>query len=307
MASVPVDLIQERIAQLNVSDDKRQSSPSDCLTVIDKVLKKALKDFEQIWSNDPSWAKIKSCYSTAYSQFLKYQSLYQTLEPKHEQTLKEKSQLEGLFQKTLLQKDKLESLCRELQKELHRIKSLSEKLLKEEQDKRMTLSESFQSSLNDIKKQVDAQEEEKTKQAEQANALRVQFKAFIDKQEEREGHFESVLKAKSLELEISNAKLEQQVKLNEQMQIQMQAYEQKIQMLLKNEEEQRLQMAGYAEQFGKVQETLGQSNQLYATFKTEMERLSQKTVQLEKEKRQWSQKYETVSGNLLQVTQEVIH
>jgi len=63
----------------------------------------------------------------------------------------------------------------------------------------------------------------------------------------------------------------------------MQAYKEQIATLAKTENELRAQLALYAEKFEQFQDTLTKSNDVFTTFKQEMERMTKTIKRLEKE------------------------
>eukprot|EP00753_Platysulcus_tardus_P009216 PLAT1859.1.p2 GENE.PLAT1859.1~~PLAT1859.1.p2 ORF type:complete len:180 (-),score=111.07 PLAT1859.1:166-705(-) len=103
---------------------------------------------------------------------------------------------------------------------------------------------------------------------------------FVEQYELREKHFERTLETKSLEAQLLTAKADQEVA----------QYEQKLELLtaekaalLATETELRAQLAMYTEKFEGFQETLSRSNEVFAAFKKEMEKMTATIKRLEAE------------------------
>jgi len=67
----------------------------------------------------------------------------------------------------------------------------------------------------------------------------------------------------------------------------------------------RKQLASYVEKFKQVEDTLNKSNELFTTFRSEMEAMTKKTKRLEKENSAAKAKCEAINRNVLEMAEEV--
>jgi hypothetical protein len=72
------------------------------------------------------------------------------------------------------------------------------------------------------------------------------------------------------------------------------------------EKQLRAQLKTYTEKYEEFQGTLKKSNQIFESFKTEMDKMTKKIKNLEKETMTWKNKWETSEKTLLGVVQQVI-
>ncbi|RUS15291.1 myosin-like coiled-coil protein-domain-containing protein [Endogone sp. FLAS-F59071] len=184
----------------------------------------------------------------------------------------------------------------------------SKKLALSEQQKREELSSKFETTIWEIKSKMEEDTDEKRKRQEDSeqlvmadsfgrvsrsqhgsagllnleflsttftllSRLKEKFKSFLEQYELREKHFNCVVKSKDLELQLYDAKLEQQKQLTEQETMKAEALRQQIAAFAKTEAELRKQLNVYVDKFRQVEETLNKSNELFLTFRKEMEQV----------------------------------
>lgn len=141
----------------------------------------------------------------------------------------------------------------------------------------------------------------------------------------REIHFHSVLRTRELELQYQIAQHEklrkaQDAELNKSHQLTRQ-----VSTFSQTENELRSQLNIYVEKFKQVrgqtstaaqrlvtdiqqvEDTLNNSNDLFLTFRKEMEEMSKKTKRLEKENMQLTRKQEATNKNIFQMAEERSH
>lgn len=237
------------------------------------------------------------------------------LENKHTKVKKEKDHLQGEYNKLIMTKSKLESLCRELQKHNKQIKEEAQSQADEEDRKRKELSQKFQSTINDITAQM-TENHKQNQQLKQDNMdLAQKMKGLVEQYEVREQHIEKVLKAKQLELQLCEAKVQQQsLIVQEEMETNLKekqgvleeslVYKKKCEELLKTEAELRSQLALYTEKFEEFQSTLTKSNEVFATFKKDMDTMTKTIRKLEKESSMWKTRWENTNHSLLKMVEE---
>jgi len=103
-------------------------------------------------------------------------------------------------------------------------------------------------------------------------------------------HFLQQLKTKDLEAKLLEAKLAQQSDFAVAENKKSKEQQSQIEYLRALESNLREQLSGYAQKFENVQSTLSKSNELFGTFKTEMEKSSAAMKKSEKEKAALEQK-----------------
>jgi chromosome segregation ATPase len=219
--------------------------------------------------------------------------------------------------RTMAAKSKLESLCRELQKRNKEVQEESRVQARDEEEKRREIAEKFQNTIDDITVRMQEHHEKNIALKQENNELMNKLKKIIEQYEAREKQFEELLKQKHLELQLYEAKLAQQVVaiaeikesnlverqylLAETMQKQKRCEELAIQ-----EVELKGQLSLYSGKFEEFQSTLNKSNEVFSSFKKEMEKMSKTIAELEKESQMWKSKYEKCNRSLLEMADEHI-
>jgi chromosome segregation ATPase len=195
-------------------------------------------------------------------------------------------------------KKKLEQLCRELQVRNKSIVGDSQKAIQLEQDKRQELSAKFNDSIADISKKMEGQNAAFTEN----DSLREKLKTFMEQYEIREKQWEKQTQAHDLQLQLSEAKLNQANAVAKHWEEKALAYAENIEQLLDTEKALRGQLEVYTEKFDSFQNTLSQSNEVFGTFKTEMDKMTKTIKKFEKENKSLKKKnseYEVKTINML--------
>lgn len=237
------------------------------------------------------------------------------IDSKHNKTKRERDHLQAEYNKLMIAKAKLESLCRELQKHNKQIKEETQRRAEEEDRKRKELSQKFQSTISDITSQMADNHKRNQQLKQDNNDLAQKLKGLVEQYEVREQHIEKVLKAKQLELQLCEAKLQQQnIIVQEEMENHLKekhtvleeslTYKKKCEELLRTEAELRAQLALYTEKFEEFQTTLTKSNEVFATFKKDMDTMTKTIRKLEKESSMWKTRWENTNHSLLQMVDE---
>lgn len=166
--------------------------------------------------------------------------------------------------------------------------------------------------------------------------FRQKFKAFIEQYELRELHFMSVLRTKELEIQYHMARFEQQRKAQEVESSKSRQLTTQVSTFSQTETELRQQLNIYVEKFKQVclhlracvsnkklqqvfdsiykldpqadptqvEDTLNNSNDLFLTFRKEMEEMSKKTKRLEKENMTLTRRQETTTNKIYEMAEE---
>ncbi len=151
------------------------------------------------------------------------------------------------------------------------------------------------------------------------------FKSFIDQYELRELHFHSQMRTKELEVQFNLARYEREKKSYEAELARSRQLNAQVQTFSKTETELRQQLNVYVDKFkqvgggagrrggsraqtdgrvAQVEDTLNNSNDLFMTFRKEMEDMSKKTKRLERENETLKRKHDQVNGNILKMAEE---
>eukprot|EP00731_Ephydatia_muelleri_P032196 Em0023g703a len=214
-----------------------------------------------------------------------------------------------------LAKSKLESLCRELQKHSKTVAEESKQRAKEEEERRKEVSAKFQSTINEITVKMQEHHQRNQILKEENCELAAKLKQLVEQYEGRENHFEKILKQKQLELQLSETKLAQQSvtmaeekehSLAERQCLLVETLEQqkRCELLTQQEMDLRGQLAMYSEKFEEFQQALSKSNDVFGTFKKEMDKMSKTIATLDKESTLWKSRYEKCNKSLLDVSEE---
>ena len=72
-----------------------------------------------------------------------------------------------------------------------------------------------------------------------------------------------------------------------------------------SEKQLKAQLAVYTEKYQEFQSTLSKSNQVFETFKSEMEKMTKRMKKLEQETNTWKGKYEAAAKSLSNILETV--
>ncbi|NXJ19304.1 TXLNB protein, partial [Dicrurus megarhynchus] len=237
------------------------------------------------------------------------------LQKRQAQITKEKDQLQSEHSRAILARSKLESLCRELQRHNKNLKEETIQRAREEDEKRKEITNHFQGTLSEIQAQIEQQSERNMKLCQENTELAEKLKSIIDQYELREEHLDKIFKHRELQQKLVDAKLEQSQEMmkeaedrhqKEKEYLLNQAAEWKLQAKMLKEQETVLQaqITLYSERFEEFQKTLTKSNEVFATFKQEMEKMTKKMKKLEKDTATWKSRFENCNRALLDMIEE---
>lgn len=148
------------------------------------------------------------------------------------------------------------------------------------------------------------------------------FKSFIDQYELRELHFHSQMRTKELEVQHNLAKYEREKKNYEAELARSRQLNAQVQAFSKTEADLRHQLNVYVDKFkqvcpvapqrssaktdrgAQVEDTLNNSNDLFMTFRKEMEDMTKKTKRLERENETLKRRHDQVNGNILKMAED---
>ncbi|KAG8096424.1 hypothetical protein GUJ93_ZPchr0013g36702 [Zizania palustris] len=201
-------------------------------------------------------------------------------------------------------KEKLESLCREFQRQNKMLKEECRRVSTEGQNMRMELSDKFNNAIKDVSIKLEEQKNECISQLEENNLLRSKLKDLADQYNITQQKYAYQLKEKMLELELADLKIQQHQEKATQEQTQMQLYADQVSQLMATEKNLRLQLAADGERFQQFQDALTKSNEVFETYKQEMEKMVKLIKDLKKENEFLKSKCENSDVALVNLVEE---
>ncbi|KAG8669473.1 hypothetical protein FPOAC1_008868 [Fusarium poae] len=208
--------------------------------------------------------------------------------------------------KTVGLKEKLEKLCRELQRDNNKMKNENKELQTTQKRNNTHWDEKYATLLS----KLEGYQEEKDTPKKQVvdmevdELFRVRFKSFIEQYELRELHFHSLMRTKELEVQYHMARYEREKKNAEAESTKARHLQGQVQAFTKTETELRNQLNVYVDKFKQVEDTLNNSNDLFLSFRKEMEDMSKKGKRLEKENEALKRQKEATAANILRMAEE---
>lgn len=321
----PSESLESTGASQSVIDPTPENEPTSCNLETRKVARAKKRDIDQslkmlLNANDSSESKLDALckkYTEFAEEHKQLKNKYKLLEKQLTLTVREKEQLQTEHSKAVLAKSKLESLCRELHRHNEQIKQESLTRAKEEEEKRKEVTARFQTTITEIQQQMTEHYTKNSLLREENNDLGNKLKNLIEQYELREQQIEKLFKHKELEQQLSDAKLaqanllfaeEKERNLTEKQKMleDTAATQRKIVMQEAEEKQLRAQVALYTEKYEEFQGTLQKSNDVFQSFKVEMDKMTKKIKNLEKETSLWKAKCDTSTKEKVQKEQEVV-
>ncbi|KAM6977860.1 gamma-taxilin [Aplochiton taeniatus] len=243
------------------------------------------------------------------------QKQVKVLQKKQAVAVKEKVHLQGEHSKAILARSKLESLCRELQRHNKTLKEENTQRSREYEERRKEATLHLQMTLSEIEVQMEQHSAHNTKLRQENMELAEKLKKLIEQYELREEHIDKVFKHKELQLQLVDAELirtaEHMREVENQQQLERDILlknatdsRHKCELMKEQETQLKQQLSLYMDKFEEFQSTLAKSNEVFTTFRQEMEKMTKKIKKLEKETTQWRTKWESNNQALLQMAEE---
>ncbi|XP_072274489.1 alpha-taxilin [Pyxicephalus adspersus] len=294
--------------QKRVQDKKKSKGLGKEITLLMQTLNTLSTPEEKLAALCKKYAELLEEHRTSQKQM-------RILQKKQSQLIQEKDQLRNEHSKAILARSKLESLCRELQRHNRTLKEEGVQRAREEEEKRKEVTAHFQLTLNDIQSQMEQHNERNTKLRQENVELADRLKKLIEQYELREEHIDKVFKHKDLQQQLVDAKLQQAQEMLKEVEERHQREKdfllkeavesQRMCELMKQQETHlKQQLALYTEKFEEFQNTLSKSNEVFTTFKQEMEKMTKKIKKLEKETTMYRSRWESSNKALLVMAEE---
>ncbi|KAL5724570.1 hypothetical protein ACHQM5_007811 [Ranunculus cassubicifolius] len=201
-------------------------------------------------------------------------------------------------------RDKLEALCRELQRQNKLLMDECKKVSTEGQNMRLDLSTRFHDAIKDVSLKLEGQKDEYLTQLKENDMLRSKLKDLSDQYTVTEQQFTQKLKQKSLELQLADLRIQQHEEKLTHEQSQMKQYAEQVSQLLATEKTLRSQLASDGEKFQQFQDALKKSNEVFETFKQEIDKMAKSIKELKKENAFLKGKCDKSDVTLIQLVEE---
>ncbi|XP_014103337.3 gamma-taxilin [Bactrocera oleae] len=232
-----------------------------------------------------------------------------------ETVLREKENLQREYNKSVLMRDKLQEVCREQQKLIKSVKNESIQKIREEEERRKESQSKFQTSLNEITQSLTKNNEENLKLRDHNLEMTKKLKMLAEQYHMREQQLEKLNEQVQLESQLHQAKLnkvqveaamEKEILLKEkQIALEKFVHSQKLlKELTEREAALKEQLTLYTAKYDDFQSSLQKSNDIFATYKVELERMAKNTRKLEKETLEWKSKWEKSNAILIELATE---
>ncbi|SPN98976.1 related to muscle-derived protein [Cephalotrichum gorgonifer] len=208
--------------------------------------------------------------------------------------------------KTTTLKEKLEKLCRELQRDNNKLKNENKTLSDTLKHSDAAWDEKLATVLAKLDGYQDAKDNPGRVSVDTSldELFRVRFKSFIEQYDLRELHYHATMRTKELEVQYNISRYEREKKRADVETKKCRNFESQIQTFTKTEADLRSQLNVYVDKFKQVEDTLNNSNDLFLSFRKEMEDMSKKTKRLEKENETFKRKHDATNANIFRMAEE---
>ncbi|XP_043920678.1 beta-taxilin isoform X2 [Protopterus annectens] len=303
----------ESLAALDVN--KEQKLEKKIIKSLGKEGTLLLQNLNKLSTPEEKLDALLKKYAELLEEHRATQKQMKVLQKRQAQILKEKDQLQSEHSRAILARSQLESLCRELQRHNKTLKEETIKRAREDEEKRKAITSHFQITLSDIQVQIEQHSERNTKLCQENAELAEKLKSIIEQYEHREEQLEHLFKHRDLQQKLADTKLEQAQEmlkeaearhLREKEYLLKEAIENTKACQVMKDQELLLkkQLSLYTEKFEDFQKTLAKSNDVFATFKKEMDKMTNKMKKLEKETLTWKSRFENCNKALLDMIEE---
>uniref|UniRef100_A0A1B6D608 Alpha-taxilin n=1 Tax=Clastoptera arizonana TaxID=38151 RepID=A0A1B6D608_9HEMI len=279
----------------------------------DKSVEVFLKTLNSLNSTDEKLAAYCKKYTDLFDEHRKLQIVAKQTEKKCATLQKEKEQLQAEHNRTILTRSRLENLCRELQRQNKAIKDENLLKIREEEEKRKEVSAKFQNTLTEITTLMQQNSDKNMKLRDDNIDIAAKLKNVCEQYELREQQMDKIAKQMELETQLADAKMaklqmeraaDKEMFLREKHQIllELNQAQERCQQAQEVETSLRCQISVYNDKYDDFQKALEKSNNVFAGFKGEMEKMSKKICKLEKETSSWKQRWERSHGAQMELT-----
>ncbi|CAL9691253.1 unnamed protein product [Knipowitschia caucasica] len=305
----------DKPAGAKVEKDQKKSQDKKKVKGLGKEITLLMQTLNTLSTPEEKLAGLCKKYAELLEETRNSEKQMKVLQKKQTQLVQEKDNLRNEHSKAVLARGKLESLCRELQRHNRTLKEEGIKRTRLEEEKRKEVTSHFQVTLYDIQAQMEQHDERNASLRQENGELAEKLKKLYEQYKLREEHIDKVVKHKDLQQQLVDAKLHQAQQLLKESE---DRHEREKEFLLKESmESQRMcemmkqqevhlkqQLSLYTERFEEFQTTLSKSNEVFTTFKQEMEKMTKKIKKLEKETAMYRSRWESSNKALLEMAEE---
>jgi len=185
--------------------------------------------------------------------------------------------------KTLGVKSKLESLCRQLQQQSDVLVEERKRFTDTERRRRHELADEYQHTIEDVKKKMDQQANERSRLARENEDLRASFKQFFERYDGREKELLDQQKGREAEVVALNAKLEEHSLVYKQEATREAVSQREYDELTNAEDVLRGQLQTYSNKFNNFQDALSKSDKVLSQYKRQKNKMQRRVELVEKE------------------------
>ncbi|KAM0252786.1 hypothetical protein ACHAQJ_007574 [Trichoderma viride] len=298
-------LLQARISQL----EQDAAGEKDQEMEIEREVKRANRDLLQQVSKMDDMQKIEHLMkrsSELLADMRRLERENQKNKKRGDALQKERDASRTELSKTVGLKEKLEKLCRELQRDNNKMKNENKELQSTQKRNNAAWDEKFASLLSKLEGYQEEKDTPKKQvvDMEMDELFRVRFKSFIEQYELRELHFHSLMRTKELEVQYHLSRHDREKKNAEAESTKARHLQNQVGAFTKTETELRNQLNVYVDKFKQVEDTLNNSNDLFLSFRKEMEDMSKKGKRLEKENEALKRHKEATTANIIHMAEE---
>ncbi|KAL2056715.1 hypothetical protein ABVK25_003109 [Lepraria finkii] len=204
---------------MNAMDQQKLTEmPPGLFADVEREVKKATRDLSNLLNGMETPLQKMEALQKKYTDLLAEMKRVDRENAKNkkrsELLQKEKDQSRSELSKTNSMKEKLEKLCRELQRDNKKLKDEQKKIEDSERRSREDFSDRTETlfwDVNDNMERIENPDSQKSN-VEVDELFRQKFKSFVEQYELRELHFYSLMRTKECEIQLSQARAEEQRK-----------------------------------------------------------------------------------------------
>ncbi|KAK1061854.1 hypothetical protein LTR74_010765 [Friedmanniomyces endolithicus] len=303
-----------KISQLEASSTENAQENAE----IEVEVKKANRDLSQLLNTlEPHNSKldiVQRKYTELLGEMKRVEREHMKAKKRGDQLQKEKEEIGKERTKERGLKEKLEKLSRELTRENKKLKEDLRDLRETSSDRNEELHRKLENLVLDVEDVISPHhnshfhnqqpQHHRAVEIEYDKLFREKFTSFLHQYELRELHFQSLLRMKDLEIAYQTARHDALKEAQESELSKSHQLTRQVSTFSQTENELRGQLNVYVEKFKQVEDTLNNSNDLFLTFRKEMEEMSKKTKRLEKENLNLTRKQEATNKNIFQMAEE---
>ncbi|KIV94540.1 hypothetical protein PV10_02296 [Exophiala mesophila] len=299
-------LVQARLSQL----EQEKAGEKNQQAEVDREVKKATRDLNELMNSVEGPMNrldvVQRKYEELLAEMKKLERDHAKSKKRGDQLQKDSDKIKSEHSKTASMKEKLEKLCRELTKDNKKLKEENKKLEETEKQAREVVNDRMDEFLYDVQEVMNSKTAAHSENLhlELDELFKTRCKVLADQADIRETHFKAILRHKDAEIAHLQAKHEVERRRADNEAARCRTLTSQVSTFSHTEAELRSQLNIYVEKFKQVEDTLNNSNELFLTFRKEMEEMSKKTKRLEKENLTLTRKHDQTNRNILEMAEE---